>query len=118
MNGKPVQLKAPIRISGDQEPYDVEVPVVRNKREQRGVPRPATVIYTLEKESIDAGFTLGDVDLKTESSDISFVRGTDRQYIFSNSNTVAEERYLFGFNYRRDGKEYYFDPEILNEEYN
>ena len=116
MNDKPVELKASIRIGGDQEPFQVEVPVVRNKREQPGKPRPAIIIYTLERESIDAGFTLGDVDLKTESPDIDFVRGTDRKYIFSNSNTVAEERYLFGFNYRRDGKEYYFDPEIINED--
>ncbi|MFO7762546.1 MAG: hypothetical protein R6V61_02305 [Wenzhouxiangellaceae bacterium] len=118
MHGKPVELRASIRISGDQEPFQVDVPVVRNKRERRGVPRPATIIYTLEKESIDAGFTLGDVDLKTESPDIDFVRGTDRKYIFSNTNTVAEERYLFGFHYHRDGKRHYFDPEILNEEFN
>lgn len=114
---KPVELNATIRISGNQAPFQVDVPPVVNKREQRGVPRPATIIYTLEKDSVDAGFTLGDVDLKTESPDIEFVNGTDRKYIFSNKNTVAEERYLFGFHYRHDGNEYYFDPEILNEDY-
>lgn len=117
MQGKPVELRAPIRITGDRQPYQVEVPVVRNKREQRGVPRPCTIIYTLDPESIRAGFTLGGVDAKTESPDIDFIRGTDRQYFFSNSNTVAEESYLFGFHYHRDGKDYYFDPQILNEEY-
>lgn len=117
MNGTPVELNATIRISGDQAPFEVEVPVVVNKRQQPRVPRPATIIYTLEQESIDAGFTLGDVDLKTESPDIDFVSGTDRKYIFSNSNTVAEERYLFGFHYHHDGNQYYFDPEIRNEDY-
>lgn len=117
MNGQPVELKATIRISGDQAPFQVDVPVVVNKREQRGVPRRATIIYTLEQESIDAGFTLGDVDPKTASPDIEFVNGTERKYIFSNSNTVAEERYLFGFHYHHDGNKYYFDPEIVNEEY-
>jgi len=117
MQGNSVVLRAPITITGDQEPYQVEVPEVRNKREQRGVPRPCRIIYTLDPASIQAGFTLGEVDAKTESPDIAFERGTGQQYFFSNSNTVAEERYLFGFHYHRDGKDYYFDPEILNEEY-
>lgn len=117
MQSKAVELNAPIKITGHQEPFKVEVPVVRNKREQRGVPRPCTIIYTLDPDSVKAGFTLGEVDLKTESPDISFKSGNGRQYVFVNSNTVAKESYLFGFYYQKDGKNYYFDPQILNEDY-
>ncbi len=112
----PVPLSATITLSGPQPPYSVSVPVVRNVRATSGVPQPAIITYTLDPASANAGFTLGPVTTKTTSPDIRLSSQSSSQYVFEDDDTEANETFLFGFYYYRNGSAFYVDPEIDNEE--
>lgn len=112
----PVSLSATITLSGSEPPYSVSVPVVRNVRATAGVPQPAVITYTLDPASVNAGFSLGAVTIKSSSPDIRLVSQSSGQYVFEDDDTEATEVFLFGFYYSRNGESFYVDPEIDNEE--
>lgn len=116
MNQAPVELAATITISGNQAPYQVDVPVVRNVRSEPGVPQPARITYTLASTSQAAGFSLGSVVPKTASDDIELIEQSETQYVFADADTQGNEQYFFGFHYLKNGQSYFFDPEIDNED--
>jgi len=111
-----VDLYATITISGNAAPYSVSVPNVVNMRNTTGTPRPARIIYKLAEPSIAAGFTLGDVIIKTHCPDISLVSNSPTEFIFQDEDTVAIETYEFGFYYFYGSNSYYCDPSVENEE--
>lgn len=115
-SSKYAELSATITISGDAAPYTVECPTVVNMRTNSGTPRPAQITYNLAKTSIDAGFTIGGVVIKTPCPDIGLYSTSPTQLVFRDEDTVAVETYSFGFHYYRGRQSYYFDPEIENEE--
>jgi len=111
-----VELNFTITISGNAAPYSVSVPNVVNMRNTTGTPTPALIIYKLADPSIAAGFTLGDIKIKTPCPDISLVSSSATQFIFKDEDTIAVETYKFGFYYLHGDNSYYFDPDIENEE--
>ncbi len=110
------ELAATITITGNAAPYTVEVPSVVNMRSNSGTPRPAMITYTLANASVNAGFTIGGVVIKTPSPDIGLYSTSPTQLVFRDEDTIAVETYAFGFHYYRGGNSYYFDPDIDNEE--
>jgi hypothetical protein len=111
-----VSLEATITITGSSPPYSVTVPTVHDVRTAKGVVQPAVITYTLDPNSHSAGFTLGRVVVKTQSSDIYPVSESATQYVFNDDDSEATEHYQFGFYYSIHGVSYYVDPDIDNEE--
>jgi len=115
-SSKYVDISATITISGNSAPYTVDAPSVVNMRINSGTPRPARITYSLAKSSMDAGFTIGGVVIKTPCADIGLYSTSSTQLVFKDEDSIAVETFSFGFHYYHGGHSYYFDPDIENEE--
>ncbi len=111
------QLSATITITGSAPPFSVTAPTVTDIRTTSGVPNPAIITYTLAPESVSAGFSLGEVVIKTAGSpDITLQSNDATTIVFQDNDTQATETFQFGFYYVFNNVSYYYDPDVENEE--
>ncbi|MCB1600372.1 MAG: hypothetical protein KDI66_10190 [Xanthomonadales bacterium] len=111
------QLSATITISGADSPFSVSAPNVVDMRQDSGTPNPAIITYTLAPDSAAAGFSLGDVVVKTTgSADITLLSHNATTIVFQDMDSDATEDFKFGFYYWYKNVSYYYDPDVENEE--